>query len=310
MEDFELLRREKRRRKAKLKFFGLDVVPNVPDFNKEGLADGFDVNNSCYPSRLVKSTWGDDYDIALYGRLGLHCHNFQKGTNFKFVRWEKYSVISTAYDYVYVTLDAKDPVSDSVFSFQTLLNEDSSPDRPVMWTTLACRIKCKIISPTFVVCDGYCENAADDHWDDKAVDDFYKDGIPKWSSDEELSRGKKNYYVAGNIHSVLLISSQVQESELQENDWLYLFTEIAFYSKTNNVLTAPPPLEIEKVVVVTKEDTEEGHEKLKAHNAIFYVSYKYNGESSEWAGDHSAVIRKTRDGKPGHMYIEVAATAD
>ena len=36
------------------------------------------MNNSCYPSMLVKSTWGDDYDIALYGRLGLHCHNFQK----------------------------------------------------------------------------------------------------------------------------------------------------------------------------------------------------------------------------------------
>ncbi|CAF2068963.1 unnamed protein product, partial [Brassica napus] len=208
MEDIELLRLEKRRRKAKLKFFGLDV-PNHPDFNQEGLADGFDVNNSCYPSMLVKSTWGDDYDIALYGRLGLHCHNFHKGTNFKFGRWEKYSVISTAYDYVYVTLDAKDPVSGSVFSFQTLLNEDSSPDRPVMWTTLACRIK--------------CENAADARWDDKAVDDFYKDAIPKWSSDEELARGKKNYYV-------------VQESELQENDWLYLFTEIAFYSKTNNCL--------------------------------------------------------------------------
>ena len=38
MEDIELLRLEKRRRKAKLKFFGLDV-PNHPDFNKEGLAD-------------------------------------------------------------------------------------------------------------------------------------------------------------------------------------------------------------------------------------------------------------------------------
>ena len=38
MEDIELLRLEKRRRKAKLKFFGLDV-PNDPDFNKEGLAD-------------------------------------------------------------------------------------------------------------------------------------------------------------------------------------------------------------------------------------------------------------------------------
>ena len=38
MEDIELLRLEKRRRKAKLKFFGLDV-PNHPDFNQEGLAD-------------------------------------------------------------------------------------------------------------------------------------------------------------------------------------------------------------------------------------------------------------------------------
>ncbi|CAF2147902.1 unnamed protein product [Brassica rapa subsp. narinosa] len=277
MEDFELLRREKRRRKAKLKFFGLDV-PNDPDFNKEGLADGFDVNNSCYPSILVKSTWGDDYDIALYGRLGLHCHNFQKGTNFKFVRWEKFSVISTAYDYVYVTLDAKDPVSDSVFSFQTLLNEDSSPDCPVMWSTLACRIK--------------CDDAVDERWDDKAVDDFYKDAMPKWLSDEELASDNKKYYV-------------VQELELQENDWLHLFTEIAFYSKTNNELTAPPPLEIEKVVVVTTEDTEEGHEKLKAQNAIFYVNYKYNGEYTKWARDHKAVIRKTMDGKPGHMYLEV-----
>ncbi|RID77878.1 hypothetical protein BRARA_A00750 [Brassica rapa] len=279
MEDFELLRREKRRRKAKLKFFGLDV-PNDPDFNKEGLADGFDVNNSCYPSILVKSTWGDDYDIALYGRLGLHCHNFQKGTNFKFVRWEKFSVISTAYDYVYVTLDAKDPVSDSVFSFQTLLNEDSSPDCPVMWSTLACRIK--------------CDGAVGERWDDTTVDDFYKGAMPKWLSDEELASDNKKYYV-------------VQESELQENDWLYLFTEIAFYSKTKNVLTASPPLEIEKVVVVTKEDTEEGHEKLKAQNAIFYVCYKYNGDYSEWARDHKAVIRKTMDGKPGHMYLEVVA---
>ncbi|KAG2250039.1 hypothetical protein Bca52824_089667 [Brassica carinata] len=253
MEDFELLRREKRRRKAKLKFFCLDV-PNVPDFNKEGLADGFDVNNSCYPSRLVKSTWGDDYDIALYGKLGLHCHNFQKGTNFKFVRWEKFSVISTAYDYVYVTLDAKDPVSDSVFSFQTLLNEDSSSDCPVMWSTLACRIK--------------CDDRVDDHWDDTAVDDFYKGAMPKWLSDEELARDNKKYYV---------------------------------------VLTAPPPLEIENVVVVTKEDTDEGHEKLKAQNSIYYVIYKYNGESSEWARDHKAIIRKTMDGKPGHMYLEVVA---
>ncbi|KAF3538748.1 hypothetical protein F2Q69_00020748, partial [Brassica cretica] len=149
----------------------------------------------------------------------------------EFVRWEKYDVISTADVHFYVTLDAKDPASDSVFSFQTLLCDDSSLNCPVMWSTLACRIK--------------CDDAVDDCWDDTAVDDFYKDGMPKWLSDEELASDDKKNYV-------------VQESEWQKNDWLHLFTEIAFYSKTNNELTAPPPLEIEKVVVVTKEDTEEG----------------------------------------------------
>ncbi|KAG2249610.1 hypothetical protein Bca52824_089238 [Brassica carinata] len=149
-----------------------------------------------------------------------------------------------------------------------------------MWSTLAFRIK--------------CDDAVDEDWDDTAVDDFFKGAMPKWLSDEELATDNKQYYV-------------VKESELQENDLLHLFTEIAFYSERENVLTAPPPLKIEKVVVVTKEDTEEGHEMLKAHNAIFYVSYKYNGEYSEWARDHKAVIRKTMDGKPGHMYLEVVA---
>uniref|UniRef100_A0A0D3A3B0 Uncharacterized protein n=1 Tax=Brassica oleracea var. oleracea TaxID=109376 RepID=A0A0D3A3B0_BRAOL len=150
-----------------------------------------------------------------------------------------------------------------------------------MWSTLACRIKCKTDG---CFCSVYIyiyrwefwfiensfkgDDRVDDHWDDTAVDDFYKGAMPKWLSDEELARDNKKYYV---------------------------------------VLTAPPPLEIENVVVVTKEDTDEGHEKLKAQNSIYYVIYKYNGESSEWARDHKAIIRKTMDGKPGHMYLEVVA---
>lgn len=39
MEDFELLRREKRRRKARRLKFGLDDVTDAPCFNTEGLAD-------------------------------------------------------------------------------------------------------------------------------------------------------------------------------------------------------------------------------------------------------------------------------
>ena len=129
----------------------------------------------------------------------------RQGTNFKFVRWEKYDVISTADVHFYVTLDARDPASDSVFSFQTLLCEDSSSNFPVRWNTLACRIKCKNILP--FVWSFYKElivyrklfkgdDAVDERWDDNAVDDFYKDAMPKWLSDEELaSDNKKNYVV-------------------------------------------------------------------------------------------------------------------
>ena len=54
------------------------------------------MDNCSYPSRLIKSTWGDDYDIALYGRLGLYCHNFQQVSSFfkmvdcmilSFIKW-------------------------------------------------------------------------------------------------------------------------------------------------------------------------------------------------------------------------------
>ena len=71
----------------------------------------------------------------------------------------------------------------------------------------------------------------------------------------------------------------------------------------------------------TLEDyTTEAHEKLKADNAIFYISYKcctdpfsvtlsgYPHLSTTLAGDHLAVVRKTVDGKPEHMSLEVSLT--
>lgn len=74
-------------------------------------------------------------------------------------------------------------------------------------------------------------------------------------------------------------------------------------------MDAPPLLEIKNVVIETKEEyTTEACEKLKAKNAIFYISFKYNGDpSTGWgAGDHKAIIRKTMDGRLGHMCLEVA----
>ncbi|CAH2077534.1 unnamed protein product [Thlaspi arvense] len=104
---------------------------------------GFEID-SLYLPKVVKPRWGYRYDIALYGRLGLHCHNLHKGTNFKFRRWEKYCAMTMA-AYVDFYLTATDPATGSVFSLQTLLSDIGR--RPaahgirISWMTLASIIK-------------------------------------------------------------------------------------------------------------------------------------------------------------------------
>ncbi|XP_019087024.1 PREDICTED: UPF0725 protein At5g63820-like [Camelina sativa] len=75
---------------------------------------------------LVRAPQRYDYDCTLYARLGLYCYNFEKGTNLKFVRWEKYNFIYTSYYDVYLTLHAMDPACSSVFPFQTLFSDAGS----------------------------------------------------------------------------------------------------------------------------------------------------------------------------------------
>ncbi|XP_019095754.1 PREDICTED: UPF0725 protein At5g63820-like [Camelina sativa] len=242
------------------------------------LAYGFDYGGSDF--RLRKPDVGDyDYHLTLYARLALYCYNFEKGTNFKFVRWVKYNSMCTACVDFYLTFEAMDPACDSVFSsFQTVFSNAGYAGR-----ILACR-------PT-------CNKRVNEYWDrnEDAIDQFYTGEMPKWLSDEAFSSDNKKYYV-------------VQESELHDNDWLHLFIEIIFFKAIYPVLVASPPLEINKVVVETKEDyMTEAREKLHAENAIFYIGYKYRGVSSSGiAVDHKTIIRKTMDGEPEHMSLEIA----
>ncbi|EFH55132.1 predicted protein, partial [Arabidopsis lyrata subsp. lyrata] len=213
------------------------------------------------------------------------------GTNYKFKRLEKCGTHSTRYEDYYITFEATAPTSGSVFSFQTMLSNDY---QYLTWgigltlASLAARIKAT-----------HGTESVDEVWDMAAIDDSYKGPMPKWFSDEALVRDDKKVYV-------------VQESELHENDWLQLLMEVAFYSKTESGVSACKPLEIKKVVVQTLEEyTTEAREKLKADNAIFYISYKCIADpSTPWAGEHDAIIRKTMDGKPGHMSLEVAVTKE
>lgn len=262
---------------------------------------GFDLDFNSDPPSLIEPEWGKDYNIGLYGRIGLQCHNFQKGTNFKFIRWEKHSMQMTGSMDFYVTLEAVDPANGSVFSFQTLVCDQGGPRR------LGARLSLiNIVSRITPI----GKQPVDEYWyeDTPAVHDFYKGPLREWFSDEALACDSKKYYV-------------VPESELHDNDWLQLLMEVAFFSKADRGLKAYLPLELNSVVVETREDyTTEAREKLKADNAIFYISYKcctdpssvtlsgYPHDPTTLAGDHHAVVRKTMDGKPEHMMLEVSRT--
>lgn len=267
-------------------------VPRSIGLTNRGLAYGFDLYYNDDPPTLVPCTWSKNYGIGLYGRIGLQCYNLQKGTNLKFKRLEKHSTKDTSFFSLYITLEATDPATGSVCSFQTQFGDAGrriSLGARITWLTLASRIKQIYNQPI------------DDVWDEDTpgINEFYKVPMPKWFSDEARERDSKKYYV-------------VPESELHDNDWLQLLMEVAFFSKADRCLDAYLPLELKNVVVETFEDyTTEPSEKLKADNAIFYISYKCCSDpSTPLAGDHRAVVRKTMDGKPGHMCLEVALTKE
>ncbi|KAG2290838.1 hypothetical protein Bca52824_037507 [Brassica carinata] len=268
-------------------------VPRSIGLTNRGLAYGFDLYyNDDPPTLLVPCTWSKNYGIGLYGRIGLQCYNLQKGTNLKFKRLEKHSTKDTSFFSLYITLEATDPATGSVCSFQTQFGDAGrriSLGARITWLTLASTIKQIYNQPI------------DDVWDEDTprINEFYKVPMPKWFSDEARERDSKKYYV-------------VPESELHDNDWLQLLMEVAFFSKADRCLDAYLPLELKNVVVETFEDyTTEPSEKLKADNAIFYISYKCCSDpSTPLAGDHRDVVRKTMDGKPGHMCLEINARGD
>ncbi|KAL0791641.1 hypothetical protein Bca101_007887 [Brassica carinata] len=202
------------------------------DYSIDGEIGGYD-SESVGSDIEYRSDSRVDYDIELYSRVGVQCHNLQNGTNFKFKNWEIYRALISSYLYFDITLEATDPATGSVLSFQTLTNDELQ----------------------------------EDEWDKSTVHEFYKGPIPKWFSDEALERDSKKYYVC---------------------------------------LEAYLPLKLKSVVVETFED--EPRDKLKANNAIFYLSYKCCADpcSTPLAGDHLAIVRKTMDGKPGHLSLETS----
>lgn len=69
---------------------------------------------------------------------------FLQGTNFKFKSWEMFRIHVSSSDQLYITLEATDPATGSVFSFQTVLfdyRRRSSLGVRTFWLNLTSRIE-------------------------------------------------------------------------------------------------------------------------------------------------------------------------
>ncbi|CAN6828912.1 hypothetical protein Bca4012_031093 [Brassica carinata] len=77
-----------------------------------------------------------------------------------------------------------------------------------------------------------------------------------------------------------------------DTGWLHLYAKFALKKLCL-------PVEMRKIIVRTREDVE-SKKKVKAYNAIFYISFK-----TRCGRDFNAIIRRTTDRLPGHFSLEV-----
>ncbi|KAH0887156.1 hypothetical protein HID58_063252 [Brassica napus] len=97
----------------------------------------------------------------------------------------------------------------------------------------------------------------------------------------------------------------MKESELVDNEWIYLYAEAALFSEWRSEMCDYTPFEMKKVMVQTKEDDVESSTKLKSSNAIFYMIFKARGGPL-----CRGIVRKTSDGRTGHMRLEARCWID
>ncbi|KAH0935748.1 hypothetical protein HID58_012865 [Brassica napus] len=266
-------------------------------------SDGFDVDHFYLPygggqvPHIMENKYDYPYDVGLFSRLGLHCYNLEKGTSLKLAAINKYNdkLRFTRCLCYHITLEAIDTSNNSLCNFQTCVFKDFLPEQAsFLAQTEISRLKVPSgpRPPTY--------GGPDRRWKDDAVDDSYKGKMPKWFTNDEMAAisTKGQFY-------------ELQESDLQGNEWLHMYAEFAFHSKWiahASDLRPFLPLEIKKVTIQTKEESQPCM-KLKANNAIFYIIFKGNGDPSGAPVEYQAVVRKTMDGIPGHICLEVDCLA-
>ncbi|CAN6915183.1 unnamed protein product [Brassica oleracea] len=273
------------------------------EYNRQFLeSDGFDVDYFYLPyggelvPHLVEDKYDYPYDIGLSTCLVDLDFTVTILRSLKLAAINKYNdeLMFTRCLYYYITLEAIDTSSNSLCNFQTCVFKDFLPEQAsfVAQTEIS---RLKVPSGPRLTFTG-----PERRWKEDGVDDYYKGKMPKWFTKDEMAAisNKGQFY-------------ELQESDLQGHEWLHMYAEFAFHYKWmahESDLRPFLPLEIKKVTIQTKEESLPCM-KLKANNAIFYIIFKGNGDPSGAPVEYQAVVRKTMDGSPGHICLEVDCLA-
>uniref|UniRef100_A0A1J3ISG1 UPF0725 protein n=1 Tax=Noccaea caerulescens TaxID=107243 RepID=A0A1J3ISG1_NOCCA len=262
-------------------------------------SDGFDVDECPYLDGgifpyVLKDKYDYPFETGLFGRLGLHCYNLDKGTNLKLIGVNQHHTEMTGVFVNYITLEAMDTCNNFPCNFQTCVARDIVAENASLKVeTQLSRLKVPTGRPRAT------HVGFERRWENEAVDAFYKGKLPSWSAQDKLAGDK------GQLH-------ELQPSDLQENEWLHLYAEFAFHLKWTGYgkgLKAFLPLKFNKVTIQTHESGEESPNLIRARNAIFYMSFKGNGDPSGMSVEYRAIVRRTMDGMPGHIRLEVDCLA-
>ncbi|KAJ4881804.1 UPF0725 protein [Raphanus sativus] len=245
--------------------FDIDVHVRIPE-------------RGIYPHELGKRQ--PPSDISLYGRLGVHCFNFEKGRKLQFMGIPKYNIGFNIWNYYYITVEVKDLVDDSAHILQSSVTGCFPMNgEHLRVLTEICRLK-----PEKPGEEGDLTQI-----NEEPVDELYRGRMPNFLSEAKPDDRLRFY--------------EVQEQDICENDWLRLYTDFALYCYwryNEEAFKSCLPAEINKILVETFETHTDPSLKLKSSNAIFHINFTAK------SCDYISVVRRTKDGRTGHIILEIS----
>ncbi|KAJ4895952.1 UPF0725 protein EMB2204-like [Raphanus sativus] len=205
-------------------------------------SEGFDVTAAPFSINPVRAHYCDDGCpdlVFLYSRIGLHRYNFLQGKKLQLSSVKKYTKPSCSHVNTYcITLEAEDPdICGSLQTFQTKVSEQR-----FRRFDLKCSIARPLGETNKTITGGYSFDKSPKVLEFPQENPFVEDG------------GTNRFYL-------------LKDSELQDNDWIRLYLELAVATSNKKIGRDTHSLDSLKILKVAMESTQ----GLCDFDAVFYI---------------------------------------